>query len=65
MEENGNVAEGYKIANCDESWNDFIQRYRTCEVEISLVTATSGKHAVRLIRDNGFSVHLADSQSPS
>ena len=37
-----------------------IQGYRTCEVEIALETSTSGKYAARLLRDNNFSVHLAD-----
>ena len=60
MIENGEIKERYEIVNCDESWNEFIQRYRTCEVEIALETSTSGKYAARLLRDNNFSVHLAD-----
>ena len=60
MNENGEIKERYEIVNCDESWNEFIHRYRTCEVEIALETSTSGKYAARLLRDNNFSVHLAD-----
>ena len=37
-----------------------IHGYRTCEVEIALETSTSGKYAARLLRDNNFSVHLAN-----
>ena len=60
LEDNGDVKERYEIVNCDESWQDFIHRYRADEAEIALETSTSGKYAARLLRDNGFSVHLAD-----
>ena len=60
MEDHGDVKERYEIVNCDESWQDLIHRYHANEVEIALETSTSGKYAARLLRDNGFSVHLAD-----
>lgn len=60
MEDDGDVKERYEIVNCDESWQDLIHRYHAGEVEIALETCTSGKYAARLLRDNGFSVHLAD-----
>ena len=60
MEDHGDVKERYEIVNCDESWQDLIHRYHANEVEIALETSTSGKYVARLLRDNGFSVHLAD-----
>ena len=60
MEDHGDVKERYEIVNCDESWQDLIHRYHASEVEIALETSTSGKYTARLLRDNGFSVHLAD-----
>ena len=60
MEDNGDVKERYDIVNCGESWHDLIHRFMADEVEIALETSTSGKYTARLLRDNGFSVHLAD-----
>ena len=60
MEEDGTIRENYEIENSEESWNKFVERYLSMKPEISLEQSTSGKYVARLLRDKGFSVHIAD-----
>ena len=60
MEEDGTVRENYEIENSEEAWNRFTERYISMKPEIALEQSTSGKYVARLLRDKGFSVHIAD-----
>ena len=60
MEEDGTIRENYEIENSEEAWNAFTERYLSMKPEIALEQPTSGKYVARLLRDKGFSVHIAD-----
>ena len=60
MEEDGSVAENYEIENSEVAWNGFTERYSSTKPEIALEQSTSGRYVARLLRDRGFSVHIAD-----
>lgn len=60
IENDGTVKEQYQVENSMQSWNAFRERYLPMSPEIALETSTSGKYAARLLRDMGFSIHLAD-----
>ncbi|MDA8054910.1 MAG: IS110 family transposase [Thermoplasmatales archaeon] len=60
MEEDGTARDNYEIENSEESWNAFTERYLSTKPEIALEQSTSGKYVARLLRDKGFSVHIAD-----
>jgi transposase len=56
----GTIVEEYKMENTQENWNGFMNRYgREC-TEIAVEASTSGKYVARLLRDNGFKIHLAN-----
>jgi len=56
----GTIVDEYKIKNTQENWNGFMNRYgREC-TEIAVEASTSGKYVARLLRDNGFKIHLAN-----
>lgn len=60
MEENGEVKRNYEMENTEESWNSFCEQYAYEKPEIALEQSTSGKYVARLLRNRGFSVHIAD-----
>ena len=60
MEEDGSVRDNYEIENSEEAWNKFTEKYLSMKPEIALEQSTSGKYVARLLRDKGFSIHLAD-----
>ena len=60
MEEDGKITEQYEMKNSEESWNKFVGKYLLEMPEIALEASTSGKYVARLLRDAGFSVHMAD-----
>ena len=60
LEEDGSGRENYEIENSEESWDRFTERYLSMKPEIALEQSTSGKYVARLLRDRGFSVHIAD-----
>ena len=60
METDGTLKDRYEVVNSHDSWMDFAKRYQQDHVDIALETSTSGKYAARLLRDKGFSVHMAD-----
>lgn len=60
MKEDGGIGEQYEMANAEDSWAEFRTRYLYLKPEISLEVSTSGKYVARMLRDMGFSVHLAD-----
>ncbi|MEM4090864.1 MAG: hypothetical protein QXQ46_09035 [Thermoplasmatales archaeon] len=60
MEDDGSVAENYEIENSEVALNVFTRRYSSTRPEIALEESTSGKYVASLLRDRGFSVHIAD-----
>ena len=60
LKDDGNITEQYEMANSEDCWNEFRDRYLKQKPEIALEVSTSGKYVTRLLRDMGFSVHMAD-----
>ena len=60
MDENGVVAEQYEMKNNEECWQRFRERYISSIPEIALEMSSSGKYVAGLLRDMGFSIHIAD-----
>ena len=60
LNEDGNIKEQYEFANSEDCWNEFKNRYIRQKPEIALEVSTSGKYVTGLLRDMGFSVHMAD-----
>ena len=60
LKEDGNINEQYEMANSEDCWNEFKDRYLKQKPEIALEVSTSGKYVTGLLRDMGFSVHMAD-----
>jgi len=60
MNDDGSINEQYEIANDEESWKGFGSRYLELKPEIALEVSTTGKYVARMLRDMGFSVHIAD-----
>ena len=65
LKEDGSIAEQYEFKNSDESWIEFSKKYMSLNPEIALEISTSGKYVARMLRDMGFSVHLADAMKLS
>lgn len=60
MESNGTVGEQYEIMNSENAWDVFRSRYMDLKPEIALEVSTTGKYVARMLRDMGFSVHMAE-----
>ena len=60
LKEDGSIGEQYEFKNSEASWHEFRERYLEAKPEIALEVSTSGKYVARLLRDMGFSVHMAD-----
>ena len=60
MEKEGKIKEQYEMENSEGSWNRFVGKCILEMPEIALEASTSGKHVARILRDAGFSVHIAD-----
>ena len=60
LKEDGNINEQYEIVNSEECWDEFKNRYIRQKPEIALEVTTSGKYVTGLLREMGFSVHMAD-----
>ena len=60
LDENGSINKQHEIENSEESWNKFRKEYLHLRPEIALEVSTSGKYVARMLRDLGFSIHLAD-----
>ncbi|MHB1812556.1 MAG: IS110 family RNA-guided transposase [Thermoplasmataceae archaeon] len=58
--EEGSINQQYEIANSEEAWNVFKNRYLQQNPEIAIEVSSSGKYVARLLRDMGFHVHMAD-----
>ena len=54
------IYDQYEMANSEDCWNEFRDRYLKQKPEIALEVSTSGKYFTGLLRDVGFSVHMAD-----
>ncbi len=60
LDEDGKVLEQYEMANNDEEWTKFREKYMELKPDIAMEMSTSGKYVARLLRDMGFSIHIAD-----
>ena len=60
MDNDGNIMDQYEIENNEDAWNSFRSQYIDLKPEIALEMSTSGKYVSVLLRDMGFSVHVAD-----
>ncbi len=60
IDKNGAITEQYEIENIDEEWNKFREKYLSLKPEIAMEMSSSGKYVGRLLRDMGFSIHIAD-----
>ncbi len=60
IEEDGKVLEQYEMQNSDEEWRKFREKYMELKPDIAMDMSTSGKYVARLLRDMGFSIHIAD-----
>ena len=65
MLEDGYVKEQYDIGNDEEAWKEFTEKYSLLKPQIALEVSTSGKYVARMLRNNGFSVHMADASKLS
>ncbi len=60
MNEDGRIVEQYEMPNSDEEWRKFREKYIELKPDIAMEMSTSDKYVARLLRDMGFSVHIAD-----
>ncbi len=60
MDEDGRIVEQYETQNSDEEWTKFREKYMELKPDIAMEMSTSGKYVARLLRDMGFSIHIAD-----
>jgi len=60
LDEDGKVLEQYETANSDDEWRKFREKYIELKPDIAMEMSTSGKYVARLLRDLGFSIHIAD-----
>lgn len=60
MGNGGTIGQQFRMGNNTDSWNEFMERYLYLEPEIALEVSTTGKYCTRMLRDMGFSVHMAD-----
>ncbi len=60
LDEDGRILEQYEMPNSDEEWTKFREKYMELKPDIAMEMSTSGKYVARLLRDMGFSVHIAD-----
>ena len=54
------IYDQYEMANSEDCRNEFRDRYLKQKPEIALEVSTSGKYFTGLLRDVGFSVHMAE-----
>ncbi len=55
----GKIVEEYKMDNSKENWDSFMKKYPK-KSDIVVESSTTGKYVARLLRDNGFNIHLAN-----
>ncbi len=60
MKDDGNIMKQYEIENNEDAWNSFRSIYLDLKPEIALEMSTTGKYVSILLRDMGFTVHVAD-----
>ncbi len=48
------------MPNSDEEWTKFKEKYMQLKPDIAMEMSTSGQYVARLLRDMGFSIHIAD-----
>lgn len=60
MGNDGSPEGQYEVSNSDDAWKEFRSRYLPLDPEIAVEVSTTGKYCTRMLRDMGFSVHLAD-----
>ena len=58
MKEDGSVLDQYGIANWEQDWTKFKDRYLSQENQIGLEISTSGKYVAEMLIKMGFQVHV-------
>jgi len=48
------------MPNSDKEWRKFKEKYMHLKPNITMEMSTSGKYVASLLRDMGFSIHIAD-----
>ncbi len=59
-DDGGKIVKEYEFENTEEEWKTFMDWHRGTGARIALESSTTGKYAARLLRDNGFEVHMAN-----
>ena len=57
LNDDENIEEQYEMANSEDCWNEFKDRYLKQKPEIALEVSTSGKYVTGLLRDMPLSPH--------
>ena len=60
MMDDGKIGKQFRMLNDTSSWDEFRDHYLSLKPESSLEVSTSGKYIARMLRDMGFSIHMAD-----
>ncbi len=60
MDKDGRIVEQYEMPNSNEEWTKFREKYIELKPEIAMEMSTSGKYVARVLRNIGFSIHIAD-----
>ncbi len=60
LDENGTIVERYEMPNNYKEWTKFKEKYLKLKPDIALKMSTSGKYVAGLLKNMGFSVHIAD-----
>ena len=55
----GKIVEEYRMDNTEKEWNVFMGKYSK-DSDVVVESSTTGKYVARLLRDNGFRIHLAN-----
>jgi len=60
IDEDGMVLEQYEMPNSDEEKRIFREKYIELKTDIAMEMSTFCKYVARLLRNMGFSIHIAD-----
>ena len=55
----GKIVEEYRMDNTEKEWNVFMGKYSK-DSDVVVESSTTGKYVARMLRDNGFRIHLAN-----
>jgi len=60
IEEDGTIVEQYEMPNNYKEWTKFKEKYLKLKPDIVMEISTSGKYVAGLLKNMGFSIHIAD-----